>query len=223
MKSYLEKNLTEICVKHVGQKDIKVSLQKKSYGDYSCDIAFKLLKNGENALDVAHSIAKSLQAVEGVEKLEVQAPGFINIFVKPKFFYQKITEKIKSSWLKKVDLEIFENEWENIFYAYLRLKIILEHLKPSTDFEFDESFELQEQIILHCLDDLLSDLFFTAYSTFFVKLSIFANLIHGYLNTITLLCNNEKRYESQVQIISLCTIFLEKTFKVFGVSCPESI
>jgi len=222
MKSILEKLITDTCSKHC-QQDIKVSLQKKNHGDYSCDMVLKLIKKGFDKKALTHLISQTLETVEGVKQIEVQPPGFINIFVDPVVFYQKITQQITNPWPHAMHFKMHHGQWKNILKTYQRLKMILEHLLIEHDFDATLHFEVQEQNIYHCLDALLSDLFFSEPEAFFIKLRNFAGLIHGYLNTITLLCENQQRYRAQVQILFLSTIFLEKTFKVFELSCSESI
>lgn len=223
MKSILEKLITDKCSKHYHQQDMKVSLQKKNHGDYSCDLVLKLIKKGFDTKELTLLITQTLQFVDGVDKIEVQPPGFINIFVDPVVFYQKTMEQITNPWPHTMHFKMHYLEWEKMVETYQRLNRILEHLQVERPFDAALHFECQEQNIFHCLDALLSDLFFSEPEVFFIKLRNFAGLIHGYLNTITLLCENQHRYRAQVQILSLSAIFLEKTFKVFGLSCSESI
>lgn len=57
----------------------------RTQGDYSTNVAMKLAKILQRSpLDIGHEIAAALP-MEGVDKVEVAPPGFINIFVNEKF------------------------------------------------------------------------------------------------------------------------------------------
>jgi len=56
--------------------------KNRDHGDWATNVAMQLAgKNGINPRQLAAEIATALEAVDGVEKVEVAGPGFINLFV----------------------------------------------------------------------------------------------------------------------------------------------
>lgn len=73
----------------------------KTHGDYSANIALKLAKMAKkNPCDIGTIIANEILAEEKnkkmVEKIEVVHPGFVNFFLRPEFFQNKIKEILKN-------------------------------------------------------------------------------------------------------------------------------
>lgn len=65
------------------------------FGDYSTNIALKLAKEqGKDPLETAEEIKNKIIAAGSdlIEKAETAKPGFINIFISPKFLQQQIKE-----------------------------------------------------------------------------------------------------------------------------------
>ncbi|MCR4274749.1 MAG: arginine--tRNA ligase [Candidatus Campbellbacteria bacterium] len=64
-----------------------------SHGDYACNVALVLGKNvGKNPHDIAKEILGKLleQKIEGIEKIEIAGPGFINFTLSRDFFAHEI-------------------------------------------------------------------------------------------------------------------------------------
>ena len=56
--------------------------KNRDHGDWATNVAMQLAgKGGINPRQLAADIATSLEAVDGIEKVEVAGPGFINLFV----------------------------------------------------------------------------------------------------------------------------------------------
>ena len=56
--------------------------KQKEHGDYATNVALQLAKGaGQNPRDFAAKLAAALSAEEGIDKVDVAGPGFINVFV----------------------------------------------------------------------------------------------------------------------------------------------
>ena len=65
-----------------------------SHGDFSCNVAMRLSKKLQlPPLDIAQNIINAIEITDGIEKIEVAPPGFINIF---------LTKSEKTQILKKI-------------------------------------------------------------------------------------------------------------------------
>ena len=65
-----------------------------SHGDFSCNVAMRLSKILKlPPLDIAKKIINAIETIDGIEKIEVAHPGFINIF---------LTKSEKTKILKKI-------------------------------------------------------------------------------------------------------------------------
>ena len=54
--------------------------KNREHGDYATSVALQLAKTaGKNPREVAQIILEQLKGVEGISKLEIAGPGFINI------------------------------------------------------------------------------------------------------------------------------------------------
>jgi Arginyl tRNA synthetase N terminal domain len=223
MKACLEHQISDSCLKHFGL-DVKARLYKKTFSDYSLDLPLRLAKQGKgNALDIAHTLVSDLKHHAGIEKLEVHHPGFVNIFIKKAYFNQCMVQAINHFSLKRRQDISNDYDWDQIFYAYLRLKIVLNHLKVVPPINFSLPLTLPEKKIYDCLDELLSDLNLSDAVAAFQNLQHLAEAIHGYFNTITLLCDNQVNDVLQMPVFLLTVHVFEKTFEWFEVSCPERI
>lgn len=67
------------------------------FGDFATNAAMLLAKRvGKNPRELAEKISKKIAENDLVEKAEIAGPGFINIFLAPKFFHETFTEIEKS-------------------------------------------------------------------------------------------------------------------------------
>lgn len=73
-----------------------------SHGDYATNVALVAAKKaGENPREVAESIVTALTGnIEGVERVEVAGPGFINFYLARDVFGEVLKEAQKDSWGK---------------------------------------------------------------------------------------------------------------------------
>jgi arginyl-tRNA synthetase len=70
-----------------------------SHGDYATSVALAYAKQtGKNPRALAEEIVSALGTIEGVSKIEVAGPGFINFFLGPEVFAQKIVETGNMKW-----------------------------------------------------------------------------------------------------------------------------
>ena len=66
-----------------------------SNGDYASNVAMVLAKQaGKNPRELAERVVQHLPSIEGVVRVDVAGPGFINFTLSPDFFVQKIKEII---------------------------------------------------------------------------------------------------------------------------------
>ncbi|HET9946453.1 MAG TPA: arginine--tRNA ligase [Patescibacteria group bacterium] len=81
MKNIVLQKLEKI-VKELTDKDIKIELntpQDIGHGDYTSNVAMRLSSMlGRNPMDIAKEITEKLSPIDGVEKIEIASPGFIN-------------------------------------------------------------------------------------------------------------------------------------------------
>ncbi len=69
------------------------SLDKGHWTTNLCLIASNIAK--KNPKDLAATLAVSIEAIDGVQKVEVAGPGFVNIFLTQQAFLQQIDQGIK--------------------------------------------------------------------------------------------------------------------------------
>jgi arginyl-tRNA synthetase len=66
------------------------------FGDYACNLAMLLAKpSGQKPRDLAQRIMDRLPASEEIAKLEIAGPGFINIFLTARAYYNVLDEILK--------------------------------------------------------------------------------------------------------------------------------
>lgn len=66
------------------------------FGDYTSNSALVLAKKlGKNPMEVAREIVEKIGKVEGVEKIEVVAPGFINFWLSKEVLQEEVAEIVK--------------------------------------------------------------------------------------------------------------------------------
>ncbi|MBI4407135.1 MAG: hypothetical protein HY565_01395, partial [Candidatus Kerfeldbacteria bacterium] len=87
MKSVIQDKI-QVVLEQLGVTgaDIEVTYtDHPEHGDYASNIAMKLAKTLKRSpLDIGHDIAERIDR-EGIERVEVVAPGFLNFFVDEKF------------------------------------------------------------------------------------------------------------------------------------------
>ena len=85
-----EKSLTTIPEKLSDSFQLERT-KKKSFGDFSCNIAMVNAKNESvRPINLAKSIINKLAPNELIEKLEIAGPGFINIFLKTSVYHKNL-------------------------------------------------------------------------------------------------------------------------------------
>ena len=68
-----------------------------SHGDFSTSIALAVAKKaGANPKELAEKIVAELGVIEGVSKIEIAGPGFINFHLSREFFAQSVAEIVKA-------------------------------------------------------------------------------------------------------------------------------
>ena len=90
MKDKLAKKLKETLIKignksHIDLSDIRIEIKEnkdKDFGDFSSNAAMVCAKKlSLTPIDLAKDVIENLKGIEGIEKLEIAGPGFINFFV----------------------------------------------------------------------------------------------------------------------------------------------
>ncbi len=91
----LEHKISEI-LKELGVPNPEVSFEhpgELSHGDFATNVAMQYAKSlGKNPRELAEFIVSEISSIQGIEKVEVARPGFINFFLSPEIFYEKISE-----------------------------------------------------------------------------------------------------------------------------------
>ena len=89
MKDKLAEKLKETLIKignksHIDLSDIRIEIKEnkdKDFGDFSSNAAMVCAKKlSLTPIDLAKDVIENLKGIEGIEKLEIAGPGFINIF-----------------------------------------------------------------------------------------------------------------------------------------------
>ncbi len=112
-KTLSELNLPEVSFSLEHPKEL-------SHGDYMTNVALIAGKqDGKNPVELAEDIVKLLekQSIEGVEKIEVAGPGFINF---------TLSREVFIPWLSTAQ----DKEWGNT-EVYKGKKILVEHSSPN--------------------------------------------------------------------------------------------
>ncbi len=79
-----------------------------AHGDYASGVALAYAKQaGMNPRSLAEKLVASMGAVEGVSKIEIAGPGFINFTLSPEFLFKTLAEGRKhgSKWGSGISLE----------------------------------------------------------------------------------------------------------------------
>lgn len=83
-------------LKELGIENPEVTFEhpaELSHGDFATNIAMRYGKIlGTNPREIGDLIASKISSIEGIEKVEVAGPGFINFFLSPEIFYETIGE-----------------------------------------------------------------------------------------------------------------------------------
>lgn len=103
VKSWLEKDLREV-IEKLGYEipgDILVSISPKfSFGDYTTNVALQLAKQPsaighQSSVEIANKIKTGLESgpsTDGLVKIEVVPPGFVNFFIKKEILAGEVSE-----------------------------------------------------------------------------------------------------------------------------------
>jgi len=120
----LTKIISEI-LKDLGVLNPEVSFEhpgELSHGDFATNVAMRYGKIlGKNPREIGEQIVSQISSVQGIEKVEVAGPGFINFFLSPEIFYETISE-IDSEYGKnesrKGDTIVVEHSSPNLFKPF---------------------------------------------------------------------------------------------------------
>lgn len=120
----LEHNISKI-LKDLGVENPEVSFEhptELSHGDFATNVAMRYGKIlGKNPREIGEKIVSEISSIQGIEKMEVAGPGFINFFLSPEVFYEKISE-IGSDYGKnesrKGDTILVEHSSPNLFKPF---------------------------------------------------------------------------------------------------------
>ena len=97
MKNEIIEKLKKI-VKELTEEDFKIEINRSndsSHGDFVSNIALILAKKiGRNPREVAQEIAEFFGPMEGIEKVEVAGPGFINFYVSPQTLITQVQKML---------------------------------------------------------------------------------------------------------------------------------
>ncbi len=87
-------------LEQVGITDTELALEhpgELSHGDYSTNVALVAAKKaGANPKELAEKIVAGLGAIEGISKIEIAGPGFINFHLAREVFTESVSEILKS-------------------------------------------------------------------------------------------------------------------------------
>jgi len=223
MKNFLEQELEKVGHRLFPDVKMPTSLVKKKYADYSCDVILKIAKKLKcQACEIIPQFLKALPNLEGIAQIEIDSKGFINIFIN-RFSQNQMISDALDTLVVRQSRQFSSKDWEVIQYAYVRIHQALLHLpKAQKDFSYKELLR-EEQNLIDCLEDLLSVFYISSDEVLFKQLHNFSLNIHRYFNVITLLCDNQNRYQFQIHLLKQCDRMLETGLLTFGLSCPESI
>lgn len=203
MKSLLEDHLQESLVKICPKLQHLIRLQQKKYADYTLEGLPHLARQMHvDVQTLSDRFCSILMQQEGVLHVEIEKSCYLNIFIDAKKRYFLIFERI-------LDLKMHSSlNNENIHYVLMRLQLILQHLPFESKPIYPSDLRIEECHILNCLDELLSVLQVNNAHEISKLLNELANNIHGYLQVITLLCEDKSRYQFQIQLLKLCDLML---------------
>jgi len=122
----MQKKLREtlaVAAQNAGVSDPEIEIEYPSditHGDLSCNVAMKYAKDmGKNPKELAEEIVGILGEIDGIEKIDIAGPGFINFHFAGDYLSENIGEilKKKEEWGK--------NE------SYAKQKLLIEHSSPN--------------------------------------------------------------------------------------------
>ena len=120
MKQKIEEVLVEILEEDDVELEHPTDLDN---GDFTTNIALQLAsKDGGNPREMAEEIVGKIPEIEGVEKVEVAGPGFINFFLSRDYFSQQLKQ------LQAGDLLAGNNllEGQKIYFEYTTQNVLKE-------------------------------------------------------------------------------------------------
>lgn len=98
MKNKIEKLLKKSLIK-IYNENIEIEIlkpQNKENGDYSTNLAMKLVKIlKENPIDIANKIVSSLPKNDIINEVKIVKPGFINFYINEEYFIQNINNVLR--------------------------------------------------------------------------------------------------------------------------------
>lgn len=118
-------HVIENILKDLGIENPEVSFEhpgELSHGDFATNVAMRYGKIlGKNPREIGERIVSEISNIEGIEKVEVAGPGFINFFLSPEIFYEKIgdiDENYGKNQTKKDTTILVEHSSPNLFKAF---------------------------------------------------------------------------------------------------------
>lgn len=93
-----------------------------SHGDFATNVAMRYGKILEKSpREIGEKIVSQISSIDGVEKVEIAGPGFINFFLSPEIFYEKIfsiDENYGKNKIKKEKTIVVEHSSPNLFKPF---------------------------------------------------------------------------------------------------------
>jgi len=89
----------EELIRKVLKEDVEVIFEhpeNTEHGDYSCNVALLLgQKTKQNPKKLAEKIARSIENIKAVERIEVAGPGFLNFFLTREYLLKEVEKIVK--------------------------------------------------------------------------------------------------------------------------------
>ncbi len=105
LSKILEQEIKSIVKKEFNLEQKNISVQKPTdtrFGDLSSNVALKLSKSlKRNPMEVAEIIVEKLVGIEGVEKVDVVKPGFINFIISENELVHKLENGLRDALSQK--------------------------------------------------------------------------------------------------------------------------
>jgi arginyl-tRNA synthetase len=112
-------------LKELGIENAEVTFEhpgEMSHGDFATNVAMRYGKIlGKNPREIGEIILAKISGLGGVEKAELAGPGFINIFLSPEIFYEKIKtidQDYGKNTLHQGKTILVEHSSPNLFKAF---------------------------------------------------------------------------------------------------------
>ncbi len=91
----------KISAESLGGRDFEVNIDYPNdlaHGDYASSVAFVISKQlGKSPLQIATEIVSKMEKPDGIEKIEVATPGFINFYLSREFFAKNTAEILRQA------------------------------------------------------------------------------------------------------------------------------